>query len=56
MERQTSVPRKPGPGDWESSAPSTKPFLRTNVYLSIFLYVLPVIIDYPVNIPLSITN
>ena len=40
MERQTSVWNiEPGPSDWQSSAPSTKPLLRTKVCLFILCLV-----------------
>ena len=46
MEGQTSVWNiEPGPSDWESSAPSTRPLLRTNVCLPILPYVLAAVID-----------
>ena len=45
MKRQTSVPSiEPGPSDWESSAPSTRPLLRTKVCLPILPYVLSVVV------------
>ena len=54
MKRQTSVPGiEPGPSDWESSAPSTKPLPGTKVCLPILPYMLAVFVDYSVNIPLT---
>jgi len=54
MERQTSVPSiEPGPSDWEPSAPSTKPSPGTKACLAVLPYLLPVIVDYSVNITLT---
>ena len=54
IRRQTSTPGiEPRPGDWESSAPSTKSLPRTKACLPILSYMLAVFIDYSVNIPLT---
>ena len=55
MKRQTSVLGIiPGPSDWEFSAPSTKPLrYHSKVCLPILPYMLPVFVDYSVNIPLT---
>ena len=53
MKRQASVAGiEPGPSDWESSAPRTKPLPRTDVCHPILSYMLPVFADSSVNIPL----
>ena len=45
MKRQTSVLSiEPGPSDWESSAPSTKPLLRTKVCFPILPYILSAVV------------
>ena len=54
MERQTSIlSTEPGSNDWESSALNTKPVLGTEVCLPILPYVLPAVLDYSVNFPLT---
>ena len=50
IKRQTSIPGiEPGPSDWESSAPSDKTLPGTKVCLPI----LPYMLCYSVNIPLT---
>ena len=57
MERQTSIlSTEPGSNDWESSALNTKPVLGTEVCLPILPYVLPAVLDYSVNFPLTDLN
>ena len=54
-ERQTSVwSIEPGPKYWKSGTISTKPLFQTNVCL-ILPYVLPVVVDSPVNLTLTTT-
>ena len=54
-ERQTSVwSIEPGPKYWKSGTISTKPLLQTKVCL-ILPYVLPVVVDCPVNLTLTTT-